>query len=121
MGEELVKWVPQLTKEQRAADIAVIKATNRCVMKLAQAVKREMDGIDNWEQVSKSKASVVSRIVSVIQSTDIPSDEIVNKATQTVRQEIYAIEGWPTLKRVVISRATAAIRRLRLGGPLVLN
>jgi hypothetical protein len=60
----------------------------------------------------------VSLLVAAIQRVDAGSDDAVIKATQTVRQEIYAIEEWPTTKRVVLSRATAAIRRLKLGGRL---
>ena len=114
--EALVKLFPQLTKEQRARHDAVIKAVNRDFSNVVAAVRREFAGIENWEQLSKSKASVVSRIAAAIQSVDIPSDDVLNKATQTVIQEIYAIEEWPTTKRVVVSRATAAIRRLKLGG-----
>jgi hypothetical protein len=116
MKEALVKRFPQLSKEQRAQHDAVIKAVNRDFSNVVVAVRREFAGIENWEQLSKSKASVVSRIAAAIQSVDIPSADILNKATQTVIQEIYAIEEWPTTKRVVVSRATAAIRRLKLGG-----
>jgi hypothetical protein len=121
--EALVKRFPQLTKEQRAQrkeqraqHDAVIKAVNRDFSNVVVAVRREFAGIENWEQLSKSKASVVSRIAAAIQSVDIPFDDVLNKATQTVIQEIYAIEEWPTTKRVVVSRATAAIRRLKLRG-----
>jgi hypothetical protein len=119
MGEELVKWVPRLRRTSAAERVA-INAANRSLMKLAHRVSLEFDGIDNWEELSTSKASVVSRLISIVQNADIPFDDIVDKATQTVRQEIYAIEEWPTTKNAVLSRATAAIRRLRLGGPLAL-
>ena len=118
MKEALGKRFPQLTKEQRAQHDAVIKAVNRDFSNVVVAVRREFAGIENWEQLSKSKASVVSRIAAAIQSVNIPSDDVLNKATQTVIQEIYAIEEWPTTKRVVVSRSTAAIRRLKLRGRL---
>ena len=116
MKNALVERFPQLTKEQRAQHDAVIKAVNRDFSNVGIAVRREFAGIGNWEQLSKSKASVVCRIAAAIQSVDIPSNDLVNKATQTVIQEIYAIEEWPTTKRVVVSRVIAAIRRLKLGG-----
>ena len=125
MKEALVKLFPQLTKEQRAQlkerraqDDAVIKAVNRDFSNAIVAVRREFAGIENWKQLSKSKASVVSRIAAAIQSVDTASDGVLNMATQTVIQEIYAIEEWPTTKRLVVSRATAAIRRLKPGGHL---
>jgi hypothetical protein len=116
MSEALVRRLPQLTKKQRAERVAVIKAANRVFTTLALVVRREFAGIENWNQLSNSKASVVSIIVSAIQHVDSASDELTDKATRTVRQEIYAIEEWPTTKRIVLSRATAAIRRLKLGG-----
>jgi len=116
MKEALVKQFPPLTKERRAQHDALIKAVNRDFSNVVVAVRREFVGIENWEQLSKSKALVVSRIAAAIQSVDIPSDDVLNQATQTVIQEIYAIEEWPTTKRVVVSRATAAIRRLKLRG-----
>jgi hypothetical protein len=117
-GEALVRRFPQLTKEQRAERVAVIRAANRDLNTLSASVRREFASIDNWKQLSGSKASVVSIIVAAIQRVDSASDVLMNKATQTVRQEIYAIEEWPTTKRVVLSRATASIRRLKLGGRL---
>lgn len=114
--EALVSRFPQLTKKQRAERVAAIKAANGVFNKAALAVRQEFVGIENWKQLSKSKASVVSRIAAAIQSIDSASDDILNKATRTVIQEIYAMEEWPTTKRVVVSRATAAIRRLKLGG-----
>ena len=108
--------VPQLTKKERAERVAVIKAANRIFDSLSAAVRHEFAGIKNWKQLSKSKASVVSMVVAAIQRVDSASDNAVHKATQTVRQEIYAIEEWPTTKRVVLSRTTAAIRRLKVGG-----
>lgn len=116
MKDALVKRSPQLTKEKRAQHDAVIKAVNREFSNVIVAVRREFAGIENWKQLSKSKASVVSRIAAAIQSVDIPSEDILNDATQTVMQEVYAIEEWPSAKRVVASRATAAIRRLKLRG-----
>lgn len=123
MKKALVKRFPQLTKEQRARQKewraqqdALIKAVNRDFSNVVIAVRREFAGIENWEQLSKSKGSVVSRIAAAIQSVDIPSDDVLNQATQTVMQEIYAIEEWPTTRHVVLSRATAAIRRLKLRG-----
>lgn len=110
--------IPQLTKKERAERVAVIKAANRIFDSLSAAVRREFAGIENWKQLSKSKGSVVSIVVAAIQRVDSASDDAVNKATQTVRQEIYAIEEWPTTKRIVMSRTTAAIRRLKLGGRL---
>ena len=115
----LAKQFPRLTKEGRAQHDAVIKAVNRDFSHVVAAVRREFAGIENWEQLSKSKASVVARIAAAIQSVDIPFEDVLNKATQTVMQEIYAIEEWPTTKRVVVSRATAAIRRLKLRGRMV--
>lgn len=119
MKEELAKRFPRLTKARRAQHDAVIRAVNRDFSNVIVAVRREFVGIENWEQLSKSKASVVSRIAAAIQSVDIPCDDVLNKAIQTVMQEIYAIEEWPTAKRVVVSRATAAIRRLKLGGRML--
>lgn len=116
MGEALVRRFSQLTKKQRAERAAVIKAANRGFNNVALAVRREFVGIENWKQLSKSKASVVSRIAAAIQRMDSASDDVLNKATQTVIQEIYAMEEWPTTKRAVVSRAIAAIRRLKLGG-----
>ena len=118
--EALAKQFPELSKEQRAQHDALIKAVNRDFSNVVVAVRREFAGIENWEQLSKSKASVVSRIAAAIQSVDIPSDDVLNQATQTVIQEIYAIEEWPTTKRVVVSRATAAIRRLKLRGRMAM-
>ena len=117
-GEALVRRFPQLTNEQRAERVAVIKAANRDLNTLSASVRREFASINNWKQLSGSKASVVSIIVAAIQRVDSASDVLMNKATQTVRQEIFAIEKWPTTKRVVLSRATASIRRLKLGGRL---
>ena len=114
----LVRRFPQLTNEQRAERVAVIKAANRELSTLSASVRREFASIDNWKQLSGSKASVVSIIVAAIQRVDSASDVLMNKATQTVIQEVYAIEKWPTTKRVVLSRATASIRRLKLGGRL---
>ena len=123
MKDALAKLFPPLTKEQRAQlkerraqHDAMIKAVNRDFSNVVVAVREEFAGIENWEQLAKSKASVVSRIAAAIQSVDIPCDVVLNDATQTVIQEIYAIEEWPTTKRVVVSRATAAIRRLKLRG-----
>ena len=116
MSEALVRRFPQLTKEQRAERVAVIKAANRVLNTLSASVRREFSAIDNWKQLSKSRASVVSITVAAIQRVGSASDDVVNKATRTVRQEIYAIEKWPTTKRIVLSRATASIRRLKLGG-----
>ena len=116
MKGPLAKRFPQLTKEQRAQNDAVVKAVNRDFSNVVVAVRREFGGIENWKQLSKSKASVVSRIAAAIQSVDTASDDLLNNATRTVIQEIYAIEEWPTTKRVVMSRAAAAIRRLKQGG-----
>ena len=116
MKGPLAKRFPQLTKEQRRQHDAVIKAVNRDFSSVVVAVRREFGGIENWKQLSKSKASVVSRIAAAIQSVDTASDDLLNNATRTVIQEIYAIEEWPTTKRVVVSRAAAAIRRLKRGG-----
>ena len=107
--------LPQLTKQQRAERVTAIKAFNRSFNDVALAVRREFVGIENWRQLAKSRASVVSRIAAAIQSVDAAFDDVLNKATRTVIQEIYAMEEWPTTKRVVMSRATAAIRRLKLG------
>ena len=107
--------IPSLSKAQRAERVAAIKAFNGTFDDVALAVRREFVGIENWKQLSKSKASVVSRIRAAIQNLDSASDDVLNKATRTVIQEIYAIEEWPTTKRAVVSRATAAIRRLKLG------
>jgi hypothetical protein len=104
-----------LSKAQRAERVATIKAFNGTFSEVALAVRREFVGIDNWKQLSKSKASVVSRITAAIQNVDSASDDLLNKATRTVIQEIYAMEEWPATKRAVVSRATAAIRRLKLG------
>lgn len=104
-----------LSKAQRAERVAVIKVFNGTFSDVALAVRREFVGIENWKQLSKSKASVVSRITAAIQNVDSASDDVLNKATRTVIQEIYAMEEWPATKRAVVSRATAAIRRLRLG------
>jgi len=114
MKEELAKQFPPMTKDQRAKHDALAKAVNRDFSDVVVAVRRQFAGIEDWKQLSKSKASVVSRIAAAIQSVDTPCAEVLNKATQTVIQEIYAIEEWPTAKRVVASRATAAIRRLKL-------
>ena len=116
MKGPLARRFPQLTKEQRAQNDAVVKAVNRDFSNVVVAVRREFGGIENWKQLSKSKASVVSRIAAAIQSVDTASDDLLNNATRTVIQEIYAIEEWPTTKRVVMSRAAAAIRRLKQGG-----
>ena len=107
--------LPILSKAQRAERIAAIKTFNGTFKDLALAVQREFAGVGNWKQLSKSKASVISRITAAIQNVDSASADVLNKATRTVIQEIYAIEEWPTTKRAVVSRATAAIRRLKLG------
>ena len=106
---------PTLSKAQRAERNAAIRAFNGAFKDVALAVRRDFAGIENWKQASKSKGSVVYRIIAAIQGVDSASAEVLNKATRTVIQEIYAIEEWPTSKRMVLSRATAAIRRLRLG------
>jgi hypothetical protein len=123
MKGPLTRLFPQLTKEQRARNKeqraqndVVLKAVNRDFSNVVVAVRREFGGIENWKQLSKSKASVVSRIAAAIQSVDTAPDDLLNNATRTVIQEIYAIEEWPTTKRVVVSRAAAAIRRLKQGG-----
>jgi hypothetical protein len=114
-NSSIAAWkFPSLSKAQRAEHVAAIKTFNGTFNDVALAVRREIVGIENWKQVSKSKASVVSRITAAIQHLDSASDDVLNKATRTVIQEIYAIEEWPTTKRVVVSRATAAIRRLKL-------
>jgi hypothetical protein len=66
-GEALVRRFPQLTTEQRAERVAVIKAANRDLNTLSASVRREFASIDNWKQLSGSKASVVSIIVAAIQ------------------------------------------------------
>ena len=110
-----VRKLGGLSKEQREERMAAIKSSNRTFNDVASAVRREFAGMENWKQVSESKSAVASRIISAIQDLDSASDDLLNKATRTVIQEIYAIEEWPTTKRVVTSRATAAIRRLKLG------
>ncbi len=118
MNEALVRF-PKLTKEQRAERVAAMRAANKVFTNLSLAVQQEFAGIDNWKELSKSKASVVSAIAAAIQRADYAFDDITDKATRTVRQEIYAIEEWPTTRRIVVSRATAAIRRLKLGGHML--
>ena len=113
LKEALAKQFPPLSKERRAEHDAVIKAVNRDFSTVVVAVRQEFGGIKNWKQFSKSKASVASKIATAIQNVDSASAGVLNMATQTVIQEIYAIEDWPTNKRVVVSRATAAIRRLK--------
>ena len=114
-NEVQIRKFPSLSKAQRAERAAAIKRFNLTFNQMAVAVRREFVGLGNWKQLSKSKASVVSKITAAIQSLNSTSDDILNKATRTVIQEIYAMEEWPASKRVVLTRATAAIRRLKLG------
>jgi biotin-(acetyl-CoA carboxylase) ligase len=48
-GEALVRRFPQLTNEQRAERVAVIKAANRELSTLSASVRREFASIDNWK------------------------------------------------------------------------
>ena len=106
---------PALSKAQRAERVAAVRAFNATFKQVSLAVQREFIGIDDWEELSKSKATVVSRITAAIQGVETASDDVLNKATRTVIAEIYAIEEWPTTKRIVLSRTIDAIRRLKLG------
>jgi hypothetical protein len=107
--------LPSLSKAERAERAAAIKAVNRIFTDLALAVRREFVGISNWKELSKSKASIATRVTTAIQNVDSASADVLDKATRTAIQEIYAIEEWPTTKRLVVARTTAAIRRLKLG------
>lgn len=111
-GKPLAKDFPELTKEQRAERLAAINAANGAVSDVESAVRREFGTLD-WNR--QSRASIVSRITAAIQNIDSAEVGVLNKATRTIIQEIYAIDEWPVSKRVVLGRATAAIRRLKLG------
>ena len=112
MEQPLAKRFPQLTNEQRAERDALIEARNLDYRDIVVAVTLEFAGLADWEQLSKSKAAVASRIAEAIHSVYTAPNDVLNKATCTVIQEIYAIEEWPTTMRVVESRVTAAISRL---------
>ena len=103
---------PAMRRKRRAELTRTIRACNRSFNDVLAAVRREFVTLD-WKQ--QSRASVASKITSAIQSVDSASVDVLNKATQTIIQEIYAIDRWPTSKRTVQSRTTAAIRRLKLG------
>jgi hypothetical protein len=107
-----VAWqVPQLTRSRRALLVREINASNRSLRKVATAVNREFNCID-WQK--PTKGFVVNHLVAAIQGVDSASSYALNKATRTVITEIYAIEDWPTTKKVVRARAVAAIRRLQV-------